>query len=286
MYKLIKGDSALKLKEIESSSIDAIITDPPYLYLKHRLDKGFDEDVIFSELHRVLKDDGMLVIFGRGVSLARWVVKLDELGFKFLEELVWYKNSHSGFTLPVLRQHEMMIVFTKGKGRLNKVRIAPKDDVIKWDKLFKNINYLKNYTKNPKYQDALTYYMDTGVEVYDLVTGLGNEITATDPTYARTNRAVSQYKTLVEGYVERTVMEVDHYGNKSHPTQKPTNLMERLINIASNEGDLILDPFMGSGSTGVASLNLNRRFIGIEIDDEYFKTATNRLEEASTNISE
>lgn len=66
---------------------------------------------------------------------------------------------------------------------------------------------------------------------------------------------------------------------RKHPTQKPVELMEDLIKIHSNENDIILDPFMGSATTGVAALNLNRKFIGIEISDEYFEIAKNRLED-------
>ena len=62
-----------------------------------------------------------------------------------------------------------------------------------------------------------------------------------------------------------------------HPTQKPVSLLRHLIEIASNEGDLVLDPFMGVGSTGVAALNLNRQFIGIELEKEYFEAAEKRL---------
>jgi len=67
-----------------------------------------------------------------------------------------------------------------------------------------------------------------------------------------------------------------------HPTQKSLILMENLISIHTNENDLILDPFMGSGTTGVASINLNRRFIGVELDAESFKIATERLENAES----
>jgi site-specific DNA-methyltransferase (adenine-specific) len=66
-----------------------------------------------------------------------------------------------------------------------------------------------------------------------------------------------------------------------HPTQKPVKLMEYLIKTYTNEGDSVLDPFMGSGSTGVASVNTNRKFTGIELNLEYFNIATNRIEEAS-----
>ena len=67
--------------------------------------------------------------------------------------------------------------------------------------------------------------------------------------------------------------------NGGHPTQKPVEVMKWLINRLTNESDLILDPFMGSGSTGVAALNTNRRFIGIELDEKYFNIAKKRIEE-------
>ena len=65
--------------------------------------------------------------------------------------------------------------------------------------------------------------------------------------------------------------------NPKHPAQKPVALLERLISIASNDGDIVFDPFMGVGSTGVAALNKNRRFIGFEIDESYFEAAFNRM---------
>lgn len=65
--------------------------------------------------------------------------------------------------------------------------------------------------------------------------------------------------------------------NPFHPTQKPVRVLEHIIKIASKEGDTVFDPFMGVGSTGVAALNLGRKFIGIEIDEKYFKAAERRL---------
>jgi site-specific DNA-methyltransferase (adenine-specific) len=66
---------------------------------------------------------------------------------------------------------------------------------------------------------------------------------------------------------------------KTHPTQKPVALLEYLIKTYSNEGDIVLDNCMGSGSTGVACLNTNRNFIGMELNEEYFNIAKNRLKE-------
>lgn len=64
---------------------------------------------------------------------------------------------------------------------------------------------------------------------------------------------------------------------RTHPTQKPIKLMEDLIKIHTNEGDTVLDPFMGSGSTGVACVNTGRNFIGMELEDKYFKIAEQRI---------
>ena len=78
------------------------------------------------------------------------------------------------------------------------------------------------------------------------------------------------------------------YGNNEkrlHPTQKPVVLMERIIEAFTNEGDIVLDPFMGSGTTGVACVNLNRGFIGIEINEEYFEIAKKRIEDASAQMT-
>ena len=66
--------------------------------------------------------------------------------------------------------------------------------------------------------------------------------------------------------------------NPKHPTQKPVRLLKHLIKIASNEGDVVLDPFMGVGSTGVAALQMDRRFIGIELEKNYFDAAKIRIE--------
>jgi len=72
--------------------------------------------------------------------------------------------------------------------------------------------------------------------------------------------------------------------NPFHPTQKPVRVLEHIIKIASKEGDTVFDPFMGVGSTGVAALNLGRKFIGIEIDEKYFKAAERRLKSASSKL--
>jgi site-specific DNA-methyltransferase (adenine-specific) len=75
----------------------------------------------------------------------------------------------------------------------------------------------------------------------------------------------------------KTVHSFSNPTNKTHPTEKPIKLMEFYITNSSNEGDVVLDPFMGSGSTGIACKNNNRNFIGIELDTNYFDLATKRI---------
>jgi len=74
--------------------------------------------------------------------------------------------------------------------------------------------------------------------------------------------------------------------NPAHPTQKPVRILKHIIRLASNLGDLVYDPFMGVGSTGVAALQLNRRFLGVEVDLTYFQAATTRLETVQPDILE
>jgi site-specific DNA-methyltransferase (adenine-specific) len=82
---------------------------------------------------------------------------------------------------------------------------------------------------------------------------------------------------LINGKRDCDILEFNKTGNKLHPTEKPVDLLEYLIEKFSDKNDLCIDPFMGSGSTGVAAKNLNRNFIGIELDEEYFNISKRRI---------
>ena len=86
---------------------------------------------------------------------------------------------------------------------------------------------------------------------------------------------------MVDSKYPTNVLDFSKVTKPLHPTQKPVALLEYLIKTYTNENDLVLDNCMGSGSTGVACVNTNRRFIGIELDEKYFETAKNRIEKAS-----
>ena len=94
--------------------------------------------------------------------------------------------------------------------------------------------------------------------------------------WTNTNRVVKKYVCRIQGYI------TDMKEERVHPTQKPVKLMRQIISDFTKEGDTILDPFMGSGTTGVACVQLNRNFIGYEISPDYFKIAEKRIREAET----
>ena len=89
----------------------------------------------------------------------------------------------------------------------------------------------------------------------------------------------------MHNFIETPIcMGPERWENPHHPTQKPVRVLEHIIKIASDKGDLVFDPFMGVGSTGVAALNLGRKFIGIEIDEKYYKAAEKRLKMAASKL--
>ena len=88
---------------------------------------------------------------------------------------------------------------------------------------------------------------------------------------------------LRNGFRYPDILKFNRTGNKYHPTQKPTDLIRLLLNQSSNENEVVFDGFIGSGSTGVACANTNRKFIGIELDNNYFDIASKRIEEAFFN---
>jgi site-specific DNA-methyltransferase (adenine-specific) len=282
---LIHGDNLEYLKTLDDNSVDAVITDPPYLYLKNqKLERPFDEKEFFGEVHRVLKDNSFLVFFGRGISMSRWNLICDELGFNFKEEIVWKKNQLTNFLNPLPRKHELISVFAKGKVKLNTTRINYFDEKIADDCDIKNIQNsvsrcLSGLKSIKDWEDFLQFqkgdFIMDSKQVHNLV---GNR--------KRKDPAVVIKEFFENGIKLNSIINTPiNKFNRLHPTQKPVELMKRLIELTTNENDLILDPFMGSGTTGVASLELNRKFIGVEIDEEYFNIAKNRIEQKEKELS-
>ncbi len=275
---IINGDCTIEICKFADESIDVVCTDPPYLYLNHKLDREFDEDLLFSEFMRILKPDGFIIIFGRGESFYRWNYKLSQLGFNFKEEVIWNKRHSTSPMLPLNRVHETVSIWSKGGGVLNSIRI-PYLEQKKYDlyAISNDIKRLLPVLNNNKSLNDIKDYIENQICRTKQSHQSGFEITMGSRCYD-IPRDILTMKGIQEGLKEKSIMEInrEHYAAQ-HPTQKPVRLLERLLNLVVKDGDTILDPFMGSGSTGVAAQNLKLNFIGIEIDNEYFEVAKSNL---------
>ncbi|MGP1414692.1 MAG: DNA-methyltransferase [Treponema sp.] len=298
-YELFQGDCLELLKNIESESIDAIITDPPYQYLDTKkknchFDKPYDEEKYIKEVKRCLKDTGFIVMFGRGVAYYRQGVLLAEAGFKFKEEIVWNKRKDSSPMLALGRRHENCFIFSKTKKATIRKCKFPYIEYLKnisiedaVQKIKNNIRKINEDIKKPEIFKAIMQYLEKDVIEYTITQSTSNNITMKKDA-KRCCYSVSSLQTIIKGAKECDIINIPDMieeaslRNSHHPTEKPVRLMERLIALVTNENDIVLDTFMGSGTTGVACMNTNRRFIGMELDNVYFTTAQQRLKKQKT----
>ncbi|WP_270329113.1 DNA-methyltransferase [Lactococcus lactis] len=283
LNKIYNEDCLEGMKRIPDKSVDAIVTDPPYKYLKHKLDRDWNEDVIFDEWNRVLKDDGFIVIFGRGIPFYRWNVKLNELGFNFKEEVIWNKKASSGPLLKLSRVHETISLLSR-TGSVRKVKVPyVEKNYFDINLIVNDVKILKSALKNSRKLKEILYFLENNETIKHKQV---NKHEISGHKKVGSDRSVSSIKSIEEGKNETSVITVkkEHY-KFMHQTQKPVRLMERLINLVTEEGDTVLDSFSGSGSTALACKNLNRKFIAFEIDKEYFEIAQNRIKERQSQIS-
>lgn len=276
LNKIYNIDCLEFMKGMPDKSVDLILTDPPYLYLNHKLDRAFNEELFFSECYRILKPESILCFFGRGASFYKWGYLCQQLGFEFLEELIWDKNATTSPFGNLMRTHETTSVWRKGKKQLNKIHI---------DKIEYEINSesLKTLFSNLKRLFSDLNMLKTGAEFenwYNRRKLYGQKHKITVSSLIETpNPIASILKGYQNGKVLSSIIRVNReHHTMEHPTQKPVELMDILIKLCSNENDVIFDPFAGSGSTCVSALREKRNYIGCEIDKEYFEIATKRIE--------
>jgi len=268
----------------EGISVNAIITDPPYGYLDHKLDRRLDNQKFFKLAYEIIKKDGFLVFFGRGVENARRMVIAEDVGFKFKEEIVWNKKTITTPLLPIGRMHEMIYIFSKGRAKINRLYFNAFDDIFNYDdysyikilqddinRIIGSINKAKTYEDFLKIKEG--YVKEKNVSKFKIQ---GELLYNNNRNFARINK-------YNKGAILRSIInvsnEVKNKHNQIHPTEKPVKLMEILIELVDNNFNdfTVFDPFSGSAATGVACYNLNKNFIGCEIDNEYFNAAVNRI---------
>ena len=240
------GDCLERMKEIPDGSVDLILTDPPYGTTACKWDSVIPLEPMWNELKRIIKPNGAIVLFGSQPFTSVLVASNLKM-FKY--EWIWEKAVGSNFAAlkyQPMKEHENILVFCKGTTVYNPI---------------------KEERKGSGKQRQKAGYANSKATAK---TGqfIGGIMDATK----RTN----DYEEL------RYPSSIQYFNNRDkdrgmHPTQKPVALMEYLIKTYTNEGETVLDFTMGSGTTGVACTNTNRKFIGIERDDKYFDISVKRI---------
>lgn len=258
---LYQGDCLEKMKNIKDGTVDLILADLPYGTTDRKGKKGsrifaWDSVIpleqLWAEYRRILKPLGVVVLTADQPFSSQLVMSNPEW-FKY--EWVWVKDRTTGFFTAnhrPMKCTEDILVFSAGgaaaasKGHnmaynpqgLIEKKVKKKNNANRLGKILGNVEFIGKNNKS-----------------------LGN----------------SEYEQQWTNY-PKEILEFGLDKNTVHPTQKPVALMEYLIRTYSNDKDLVLDNTMGSGTTGIAAINTNRSFIGIERETEYFNIARDRIE--------
>lgn len=236
MTKLYNEDCLEGMKKIPDKSIDMILCDLPYGKTQNKKDVRIPFKPLWKEYKRIIKDNGAILLFAQGTFFVDLVNSNSKM---FRYDLIWNKQLTSGFLnankMP-LRQHEQIAVFYK--------RLP---------------TYHPQFSKGKPLHSRGTAYKNKEVKNQNY-----GKFGMTDDVRAG---STDKYPTSILSFAK------PHPSTSKHRTQKSVELLEYLIKTYTNEGDTVLDNCMGSGSTGIACKNTNRRFIGFEIDKDSYDFA-------------
>jgi site-specific DNA-methyltransferase (adenine-specific) len=241
---LYNDDCFNVLKTLPDESVDLVLTDPPYGTTAIEWDSVLDFDKMWVELERIIKPKSNIILFAsQPFSSLLITSKLDW----FRYELIWNKNKCGSPGLAKKRPqkvHENILIFSKESGCI-------------YNPIMEKGEPWKRESKNPE-------GYGTGVNTHKYGFGknkfMGGE-----------NKGIRYPKSILHASRNFSAQQT------VHPTQKPTNVLNWLIMTYSNEGDVVLDFTMGSGSTGVSAKLTGRKFIGIEKEKEYFDISEKRI---------
>lgn len=244
-YTLMFGDCLERMKEIPSGSIDMVLTDPPYGTTACKWDSIIPLEPMWEQLKRVIKPDGAIVMTAsQPFTSILGASNINDLRYSW----IWKKGKPTNFPnakrIP-LKGFEDILVFYSKPCTYNP------QGLIRVDRVVKNTGTKKRNSSLKENGDRTSVHNDHLVkqDVY-----------------------VQEFTNYPRG-----ILEYSQDSLSLHPTQKPVALMEYLIKTYTNETETVLDFTMGSGTTGVAALRNNRKFIGIELDKDYFNIAAERI---------
>lgn len=239
MMKLILGDCLEEMKKILDGSIDAVIADIPYGTTACKWDNVIPFEPMWEQLKRVTKKNGAIVLTASQPFTSALVMSNPKM---FRYSWIYKKRCASNFAqakYAPMKEHEDVLVFAKSKPIYYPIKEARQGSGAE------RVKHRFNETKSGEFTSISK--------------------AKPDPTELRYPSSVQEFNNRASG------------DRGFHPTQKPVALMEYLIKTYTNEGETVLDFTMGSGTTGVACKNLNRNFIGIELDKDYFQIASDRI---------
>lgn len=238
--ELWRGDCLELMKNIPDKSIDMVLTDPPYGQTECKWDSVVDFKILWPEIKRISKNGSAIAMFGSGLFTARLSLSNADM---YRYSLIWRKTRSGRYAqakLRFLNEHEDILIFSNGKCSSNskiKMRYFPQG-LKPLGRIMPDRSCFSGLRKNRK--------------------------------------QLPEYYQEFTGY-PKSILEFQSVSKTVHPTQKPVALLEYLIKSYTLKGETVLDFTMGSGSTGIACKNLDRGFIGIEKDDNYFEIASRRI---------
>jgi len=236
--KIYLGNCLELMPEIETGSIDMILCDLPYGTTACKWDTIIPFHPLWEQYKRIIKPNGAIVLFGsEPFSSALRTSNIKDYRYDW----IWEKNNFTGFLSAEkrpLKAHETISIFYINTPIYNPQKYEIREEFIDKRKVLNNTPIKDGYL------------------------GKVNRIRKPDNGY--------RYPTSILKFVNKP-------NNSSHPTQKPVSLMEYLIKTYTNEGELVLDNCIGSGTTAIACLNTKRNFIGMEQEQKYFEIANKRI---------
>lgn len=253
LNKIYNMDNVQGMKQLDNESVDLVITSPPYDNLRNYNGFSFDFENVAKELYRVTKHGGVVVWivsdstknYSESGTSFRQALGFMEHGFNMFDTMIWIKDGGGaiGSNICYVQNFEYMFVFSKGK---------PKAINLIYDK------------PNLSYDPSKKQYTRLDSRVGD-DRGSAKEVVMKMNEYSRRNNW---------WYLCPQPQD----GSSWHPAVFPEKLVRDHIISWSNEGDLVLDPFMGSGTTAKVARALGRKYIGFEISKEYCDRAQKRLD--------
>lgn len=244
LNEIYNTDCLVGMRDIPDKSIDMILCDLPYgTTNRNKWDVIIPFDKLWESYTRVIKDNGAILLFADEPFTSQLIMSKQDW---FKQRITWDKDRGSGFLNAkkmLLKQTEDIVLFYKKLPTYNPIMVEAQPDRIR--PISTNSTESMNYGKVERVKASDDYNPNvrypTNLIKFSSVKGECNNL------------------------------------NRLHPTQKPVELCEWLIKTYSNEGDVVLDNCMGSGSTAIAAINTNRKYIGFELNEEYYEIATERI---------